>query len=414
MKKIVAIVCALLILTPLIAGADETSTKEQEIAQLDEKIKELTGDLGEVTTKTKETESQVAALKKQLEKAQHELKKTQLTITSVADEQEITEEKITTGKERLAELKERLAGLLRVMYQHEQESLIRLFFSTFSLSEVLAERATIAELQESAAIAVQEIKAEQDQLHQKGQELQEQEESLSQLQEVLNVQQNEVAAQEQVQRTVLNDQRVEQADIVQQLADAKQARAEIEKQVFALKSSNIEVSLNNAFDMARFSSSKTGVDMALLLAVLKVESNLGNNVGSGVYPNDMQPASRSAFVRITDKLGLNRNTAPISRRPSSGKGWGGAIGPAQFMPATWEGIEPRVEQLMGKSPVNPYDLPDAFMGTAIYLADRGANNPDREREALARYVAGPYWQYHVNGWYVERVMAVKAEYAKEL
>ena len=86
------------------------------------------------------------------------------------------------------------------------------------------------------------------------------------------------------------------------------------------------------------------------------------------------------------------------------------MGPAQIMPQTWEGLETRIGQLMGKIIPNPYELADAFVGTAVMLADRGAADPAREREAIGRYIAGPNWEYY--GWYIDRVLAVATEYAQ--
>ncbi|MBI1834072.1 MAG: hypothetical protein HYR90_04595 [Candidatus Andersenbacteria bacterium] len=394
------------------ATQQEIEAKEKEVAKLDQKIKELTGDSQQVAGEVAETKSQVEELRRQLSKARLELQRTQATIETVAAQEEKTTEDIGDLQENLEEQRAYLRHLIRTLYQQEQGSLIRTFFSNFSVSEVMAAGAALEDLQEQVAAATKKIHEQLADLSSKQESLQEQQTSLTQLQKTLAVQQEEITDQEKAEQAELVSQTAEESRVNAMLAEAKQAREEIANQIFSLKSSNIQVTLGSASDMARNAGTLTGVRPALVMAVLKVESNLGNNVGSGVFPDDMQPASRDAFIRITDKLGLDRSKAQISRRPSNGKGWGGAIGPSQFMPATWEGIEGRVEALMKKSPVNPYELSDAFVGTAVYLADRGAAR-GAEREALARYVSGPYWEYHVNGWYVERVLAVAAEYEKE-
>lgn len=404
----------MVVTTPLLVfAAEPISSKEEQIAELDKKIKDLSAEYDAAKGEVSQTEAQVKALQARLEAAQLELKRTKLTIGQVEDEQIATEDRIEELEGSIAEKREHLRALLRQLYEEDQQSLIRLFFDSFSLSQVLAQREVLENLQQQVAEASQAMHAEIDELSGQQDALRDRQQNLTQLQGVLAVQEQEVADQKESQSAILTHQKSEAADVAAQLADAKQAREEIARKVFSVKTSGEEVSLNNAFDMARHASKLTGVRPALLLAVIKVESNLGANVGGGRYPNDMQPASREAFVRITDKLGLDRATTPVSRRPSNGKGWGGAMGPAQIMPATWETLEPRMEQLMKKPSVNPYDLTDAFVATAIFLADRGAAGGS-EREALARYVAGPYWQYHVNGWYVERVLAVAVEYEKEL
>lgn len=414
MKKIQAfLLAAALAASPLIATADEISDKEKQIADLDAKIKKLSSQKTEVAGQAEQTQSQVNALKNQLEKAKLELQKTKVTIDKVQEEQQTTSDRIDELNDQVAKGREHLGALIRQLYEREQLSVVRIFFESFSFSEALAQNQILEDLQKQVHQAGQEMQSQIDELSKQQKTLQDRQDSLSQLQAVLSAQKADVAQQEQEQKGVLQGQRAQEAQYAKLLAEAKQARDEISKQVFSLKGSDVQVSLTSANDMARNAERLTGVRAALLLGVLKVESNLGNNVGGGRYPDDMQPQSRPAFVRITDKLGLDRTTTPVSRRPSNGKGWGGAMGPAQIMPATWEAIEPRLEQLLGRSPVNPYQLSDAIVATGIFLADRGAS-AGKEREALARYLAGPYWEYYVNGWYVDRVLAVTAEYDKEL
>ncbi len=387
------------------------SDKETEIKQLEAQIKDLKGKRDVVAADAEIIAAQIKKIAGQLAKAQLELQQTQLSIKVTARKRADTEKDIDGLSQEIEQKREHLRGLLRVLYEREQESVIRVFFDTWSLSDVLAQRAAYKELQDRTITAVGDMKQQARQLQSKQQELEEQEQSLNGLAQVLQVQQSEIDAQKKTQQQFLQTKQEQQIAYEQKLAEVEAAREEIKKQVFTLKGTGIELTLNNAFDMARFASKLTGVRPALLLAVLKVESNLGTNVGSGHYPDDMQPQSREAFLRITKKLGLDPATAPVSHRPRSGKGWGGAMGPAQIMPATWEGIEPRLAQLLNKTVPNPYELTDAFVATSIFLADRGATNPSLEYEAVNKYIAGPYWQY--NTWYGDRVLAVAAEYAKQ-
>lgn len=387
------------------------SDKEAEIKQLEKQINDLKGKRDVVAADAQIITAQIKKIAEQLAKAQLELQQTQLSITVTARKRADTEKDINSLSQEIEQKRERLRGLLRVLYEREQESIIRVFFDTWSLSDVLAERAAYKELQDRTITAVGDMKQQARELQSKQQELEEQEQSLNSLAELLQVQKSEIDAQKKQQQQFLQTKQEQQLAYEQKLVEVEAAREEIKKQVFTLKGTGIELTLTNAFDIARFAGKLTGVRPALLLAVLKVESNLGSNVGSGHYPDDMQPQSREAFVRITKKLGLDPTVAPVSRRPRSGKGWGGAMGPAQIMPATWEGIEPRLAQLLNKTVPNPYELTDAFVATAIFLADRGATNKSLEYEAVNKYIAGPYWQYHT--WYGDRVLAVAEEYAKQ-
>lgn len=397
--------------TELAKTQEEIAAKEAEIANIDNEIKELSGKRDQTASEAAIIAGRVRQLEQQLEKAQLELKQTRLHITKVQSEAASTEEQVEVLQDNIHSGREQLRSLVRALYQQESDSFIRMFFDSRSLSEVLTVRAVYEELQQRTMTVIQEMRQQEEELNKQSEALEQQEQDLGQLANLLAAQQAEVADKEAEQAEFLVAKKEEQAVYERKIKEAQEARKEIEQHVFTLKDAGVEVTLDNAFDMARHASKLTGVPASLLLGVLKVESNLGNNIGSGVYPDDMHPGSREAFVRITDRLGLDRNTAQISARPRSMKGWGGAMGPAQIMPATWESIEPRLEQLMGKKPVNPYELTDAFVATAIFLADRGAARPETIREAVGRYIAGPNWQYY--DWYIDRVLAVAGEYAKE-
>lgn len=87
--------------------------------------------------------------------------------------------------------------------------------------------------------------------------------------------------------------------------------------------------------MAKYASSKTGVRPALILGILTQETRLGANLGvPGVWSKDMHPTrDQPIFKVIMANLGLDPNAMPVSRAPSYG--YGGAMGPSQFIPSTW-------------------------------------------------------------------------------
>jgi membrane-bound lytic murein transglycosylase B len=73
-----------------------------------------------------------------------------------------------------------------------------------------------------------------------------------------------------------------------------------------------------------------------------------------------------------------------------GGGYGGAMGPAQFIPSTWQLVKGRVASMLGISIANPWEPRDAFMASAIYLDDLGAGTGQYtdERNAACRYYSG--------------------------
>jgi hypothetical protein len=83
----------------------------------------------------------------------------------------------------------------------------------------------------------------------------------------------------------------------------------------------------------------------------------------------------------------------------SGANHAGAMGPMQFLAATWAayGVDGNND---GTADV--YDVVDAIWGAANYLCASGAGEPERLRGAI--------WAYNHADWYVEKVLAQAAAY----
>src|SRR3989344_8496158 len=88
------------------------------------------------------------------------------------------------------------------------------------------------------------------------------------------------------------------------------------------------------------------------------------------------------FLRITSKLGLVWNQTAISCPIAGVAGYGGAMGPAQFIPTTWAIFEGRLRNILGRE-ASPWAPKDAFMASSMYLTDLGA----RGTSASAQHIA---------------------------
>jgi hypothetical protein len=109
--------------------------------------------------------------------------------------------------------------------------------------------------------------------------------------------------------------------------------------------------------------------------------------------------------------GLDPDRMPVSKKPWYG--WGGAMGPAQFIPSTWVLYEDRIASATGHNPPNPWDPRDALMASAILLKDNGAarGTAAAERLAALRYLAG--WtnaSKSAYAFYGDDVMELAAKY----
>ncbi len=191
------------------------------------------------------------------------------------------------------------------------------------------------------------------------------------------------------------------------LAERQKVAAQIRSALFVLRDTTA-IPFGNALEFANFASSKTGVRPALILAILQQESNMGANVGTCNRPQDPPEKSwkvimpgpidkaqgksrrddQSAFLRITGDIGISPDGTPLSC--PWGKGWGGAMGPSQFIPTTWELFKARIANALGLTTPNPWEPKHAVMATAIYMMDLGAaaGGYTAERNAACRYYSG--------------------------
>ena len=157
------------------------------------------------------------------------------------------------------------------------------------------------------------------------------------------------------------------------------------------------------------------------------------------------------FLFITKLLGIDPNSVKVSAAPSYG--WGGAMGPAQFIPSTWacyagivntttgscgkgtdgtydgpwsyDASKDRIAKLAGhpSTPSNPWVNLDAFTAVGLLMADNGApadigtnpSCPSSGCEAALRYFAG--WGNADNpayAFYGDDVMAFAAQFKSDI
>jgi membrane-bound lytic murein transglycosylase B len=106
---------------------------------------------------------------------------------------------------------------------------------------------------------------------------------------------------------------------------------------------------------------------------------------------------------------------PVSKK--AWYGYGGAMGPAQFIPSTWILYESRVAEATGHNPPNPWDAGDAIMAAALYLKDSGAakRTASAERTAAICYLAGcANAKKKAYAFYGDDVAELSAKYQKQI
>jgi membrane-bound lytic murein transglycosylase B len=228
------------------------------------------------------------------------------------------------------------------------------------------------------------------------------------------------------QNSLLDKTKGLEANYTAQLADKKKQAVQIRSRIYELFNTGSQINFGAAVDIAKWASKLTGVRPAFLLAILTQESNLGKNVGtcnrSGDPPEKswkviMKPErDQEPFKKIIAELGMDIDKTPVScpMKDKSGKqiGWGGAMGPAQFIPSTWMGYKDKVAAITGKSPANPWDIRDAFIASAVKLKSNGAGTEAGEWKAAMIYFSGgtnPAYSF-----YGDNVLATAKKYQADI
>ncbi len=212
------------------------------------------------------------------------------------------------------------------------------------------------------------------------------------------------------------------------IVDKQKKATQIRNALFALRDSG-SIKFMDAVAFAKSAGKLSGVRPAFILAILQQESNLGSNVGScymtksetgagvkissGAAVNNVMKPTRDVipFLSIMKALGKDPSTTRVSCPFTTG--YGGAMGPAQFIPSTWQLFASRISKAKGGAVANPWAAADAFMASSLYLADLGASNgsASSERNAACRYYSGRSCGSADNTFYGDQVMkrAVKLQ-----
>lgn len=312
--------------------------------------------------------------------------------------------KIGTLSEKIESEHESLAQLLRNTNDFDNKDFIYLIFSDEDLSTFYSDLESYDSIKEAIKKSVDQIRGIKTETETEKKTLEEKQNAETDAKAELESAQKKVSQSEADKKELLAISK-NQEIAYQKLAAEKKARADsIRSALFSLAGISTKIEFGTALTYANEVQNKTGVDPAFLLAILTQESNLGANVGqcyltnpdtgSGVgkntgtpFINVMKPTRDvGPFLEITNALGFNAFQTAVSCPIAGVAGWGGAMGPAQFIPSTWKIFETRLQNILGHF-ANPWSPMDAFMASGMYLTDLGAigNSASAQSKAACKY-----------------------------
>ncbi len=377
-------------------------------------------------------EGEAAELKRSIEKANLYIRKRSLAIKSLNYKIKDKELTIIDLDKKVMREKSSLSQLLRKTNENDEVSMVEIVLGGSSFSEAFTDIDRFSTLKEALNKSFKEISQTQQGLRSEQEKLATARRDQEELKILQERQRQDVIADKKRKEELISKVKNKEEEYQNTIKSKEKTVAEIRARLFALRDSNgADVSFGTMLGYAKEAGKATGVNPALILAILTVETNLGKTLGVGKWDEDMHPTRDvPIFKQIVAELGLDPDKMPVSARPCSaarrkavgpgnkcGYGYGGAMGPAQFIPSTWVLYKDRVARISGQNPPNPWDPRTAVFATALLMMDNGADKGTRkaEHKAAVRYLAGwrnaeksEYW------WYGDKTMRYRDQYAKDI
>ncbi len=388
-------------------------------------------DLSKTAAQKNTLQSQVTSLKKKITGLEYQINQGTLMVKDLTLKINDTQSSIDKTSQSIEKSQEQIASILRAIYAEDQkpsfvvllEGNLSDFFSNVAYLESLNGKvSTLLESTTDLKAYLENQKAKID--TEKGQ-----------VQKTLQIQALQKKENEQNKKQQESYLKLTEAQYQQQQkekAEVDKSAAKIKARIFDLIGVSKAPTFGEALEIAKYVSSATGVRPALLLAILTQESSLGKNVGQ-CYVTDyttgsgtnlqgtpkqrvMNPKSTQSFLKLTESLGMDPAKTPVScwiPLYSSGVpyGWGGAMGPAQFIASTWDLYKGKVSDIVG-TVANPWNIRHAFLASGLLLKENGALTS--ESAAAARYYCGGNYGRSECKAYANSVLRYAASYEADI
>jgi membrane-bound lytic murein transglycosylase B len=402
--------------TPVHAQETSAATAERR-AELTRQLNNLNAEIAKnqavvdkLAGEGKSLSTEVQTLNATIKKAQLQLQATQVGIKQLDSNIAVHSKTISKLNNKLEAEKESLAQILRNTDQFDDYSLVELALSSEDFSTFFADLDTYASLKHLLGVSFDVVTNTKEKTAAERDALEDKRDAHAKLAAIQNLEKQKVQTEQQKKNQLLAQTKGQESAYRAVVAAQQKTAAQIRAELFGLAGGGGAIPFGTAYEHAKTASRATGVRPALILAILSQESDLGRNVGqclitsletgdgkgkntgtffSGVMATVSTSRAKrddtGTFKRLMDALGRDWRATPISC-PQPG-GFGGAMGPTQFLPTTWVLVEARVKSALGVSATDPWNPSHAIMATGVYLADRGASagTDTAERTAAARY-----------------------------
>ncbi|MBP6949227.1 MAG: lytic murein transglycosylase [Candidatus Pacebacteria bacterium] len=397
----------------LLVHAEQTRADlEADLANLEAQIKALNGTIAKTKEQGASLKNDITLLSQKIDQSKLKIQSHDKAIKRINGTISEKNRTINVLDEKLEREKESLSQILRKTRYLEQYSVLDFGLQSESLSTFFSDADSFSTLNKALAVSFSEIEASKNNLEKAKTELEEVKDEEVEKKLAQELEKKKVETNQKEKNTLLSITKNKETEYKKVLATREKEAAQIRARLFELRDTG-SISFGQAYDFALASSKSTGIRPALILAILMQESSLGINVGAcylrdyatgdGVGIKSGETKKRTmhpdrdvpVFLSFLKKLGRDPQKTPVScwipmYSKGNPTGWGGAMGPSQFIPSTWTIFEKRIEKITGSSVADPWKPYHAITATSLYLADLGAvaGNEASERNAACKYYSG--------------------------
>lgn len=373
----------------------EKAKLQAELEQIEREKAETTKVLNVVKTQTTSIQKDVNVLTSEIKQKQLNIKAKDINIKQIGGEIVNKNKKIGELNQQIQKGQESLAQIIKKLNQIDEITLPEIVFANDSLSGALLDVDNFNSVNRSIQDLFAHIRGTKTMAEKEKEALDKKKAEELDAKKTIEANKRAVEKKEAEKKQLLAASKSTEFSYEQILAAKEKRAQQIRDALFELRDSG-GIPFGTALAYAKEVQKITGVRPAFLLAIVKQESDLGKNVGSCLMtdlttgdgkgkntgtifekvmkpPRDTQP-----FQLITAALGRDWRSTPVSCPIGSktyyvGRGFGGAMGPAQFIPSTWMIFEKRIEAALGVKKADPWRAKDAFTASGMYLGDLGAS-----------------------------------------
>ena len=380
---------------------DEIAQRERQVEEIQKQIDEYEAQVEGARSQSTTLQNHISGLNAQINKLTLEIKSLSLSINQTSLEITDTEGKIGEASDKITKHKYALAQFIQIIYETDQKSLTEVLLKNETLSDFFSTLNSVQVAQNNLEDTIKSIRSLKTDLEDKQATLEDKKSDLERAQRLQTVTKKSLDSDKTSKNNLLKQTKGQESKFQELIKKSLKDIESIRAQIGYLEQNG--VTAEEAVKYGQLAAIATGIRPAFLIAVLEVESGLGINVGkcnragdppSKSYKEVMKPdRDIKPFLGVTSQLGLNPDITPVScPQYVNGRqyGWGGAMGPAQFIPSTWTGYASDVARLVGRPIANPWIIEDAFTAAALKLARGGATakTTSAERGASKAYYSG--------------------------